>query len=859
MLTAGARLGSYEIVAPLGAGGMGEVYRARDGKLDREVALKVLPPALATDAAALGRFQREARSVAALSHPNILAIFDFGTIDGVSFAVTELLDGETLRQRLKGGALPVRKAAEIGAQIARGLATAHAKGIVHRDLKPDNVFVCRDGQVKILDFGLARTTPVFPGGDGKTLTTPPGLVTNPGQVLGTVGYMSPEQVRGDPADHRSDIFALGCVLYEMLSGARPFKRDTAAESMAAILREDPPELPVAARQIPPALDRIVGRCLEKLPDERFQSARDLEFDLEAMSGTASASSVTPARGEARPRPWARRAGGAAALAAALAVTFLSGSRLARPAPTHAATFAQLTFRQEPIFNARFAPDGKSVLFSAAPSGNVPEIYSQRLGLPGVSPLGVHDAQLLAVSSRGELAVLTHARYLAHDFFEGTLARMPIDGGAPREIVEGVREADWSPDGSDLAVIRREAGTDRLEYPVGKVLAQTGGYFSNLRVSPGGDRIAYFEHPIEWDDRGLVAVVDLKGKRTVLSDGYWGEEGLAWSRSGQEVMFSAGTAYNNFKVYAVDLAGRRRDALESAGGLTIQDVGADGRWLVTRDDFLRRMPVMAPGATAERDLSWLDLSQPTALTPDGKTLLFCEESGAVGVNYAVCLRGTDGSPVVRLGEGTAQDISADGRWALAVVPTTPQQLVVYPTGAGEPRRLDRGAIVSYESAQFFPDAKRVLACGHEEGHAVRCYVQAVTGGAPRPVTPEGTSYGIVAPDGRAILARRSSGGLTLFPAEGGEARDVPGAQAGDYPGQWAPDGRTVFVGDPTVVPMRVDRLEVATGRRTLVRTLGPADLAGVLQIGSVVTSGDGRYYAYGTDVTISHLFLVDGAR
>ncbi len=753
----------------------------------------------------------------------------------------------------------MRKAVEVGAQIARGLSAAHGKGIVHRDLKPENVFVCRDGRVKILDFGLARVGPILPGGDGKTLTTPPELVTGPGVVLGTVGYMSPEQVRGEPADHRSDLFALGCVLYEMLAGARSFHRETAAEGMTAILREEPPDLPMVARQIPPALDRIVRRCLEKVPDERFQSARDLEFDLEALSGVASGSGVAAAE-RAGPRGrWARRAGAAAALAAAVAVSFLLGRGLAQPAPNRAPTFSQLTFRQEPIFNARFAPDGKSMLFSAAPAGNNPEIFSLRVGLPGVSPLGVRDAHLLAVSSRGELAVLTHAKYLGHDLFLGTLARMPIDGGAPREILEGVREADWSPDGSGLAVIRDVNGTDRLEYPVGKVLCQTGGYFSNLRFSPKGDRIAYFEHPVKWDDRGLVAVVALAGNRTVLSEGYWGEEGLAWSPRGDQVFFSAGTAYNNFKVYAVDLAGRRRDALESAGGLTIQDVGNDGHWLVTRDDFVRHMPVLAPGATHEQDLSWLDLSHPAAMTPDGKVLLFCEESGSVGLNYAVCLRQTDGSPVVRLGEGTAQAISADGKWALAVVPTSPQQLVLYPTGAGEPRQLDRGAIVSYESAQFFPDAKRVLACGNEQGHAVRCYVEEAAGGVPRAVTPEGTTDGLVSPDGRAILVRESAGGLQLFPSDGGNGRPVPGATAWDYAGGWSADGRSVYVGDASAVPVRVERLDLASGRREVMLTLGPSDLAGVLQIGPVAMTPDGRSYAYATNVTISHLFLVDGAR
>ncbi len=358
--------------------------------------------------------------------------------------------------------------------------------------------------------------------------------------------------------------------------------------------------------------------------------------------------------------------------------------------------------------------------------------------------------------------------------------MPLEGGAPREILDGVREADWAPDGSDLAMIRDVGGKDRLEFPAGKVLSETGGYFSNPRFSPRGDRIAFFQHPIKYDDRGEVAVVDLAGKKTVLSEGYWGEEGLAWSPAGDEIMFSAGTAYNNFRVYAVSLSGKRRIALESAGGLTIQDVRADGRWLATRDDYFREMPVLAPGQSRERDLSWLDLSDPAGMTPDGKTLLFSEESGSVGVNYAACLRQTDGSPVVRLGEGFASISRGTGSGRSRTCRRTPQQLVLYPTGAGEPRKLERVGLVSYDSAQFFPDGKKILVCGHEEGHGVRCYVQEIAGGQATPRHPgrheRAASY---RPTGRLILVKSSGGDLLLFPAEGGEAKPVAGATSNDH--------------------------------------------------------------------------------
>jgi tRNA A-37 threonylcarbamoyl transferase component Bud32/Tol biopolymer transport system component len=862
-ISSGDRLGPYEVISLLGAGGMGEVYRAKDTKLGREVALKVLPEELFEDRDRVERFEREAKLLAALNHPGIAAIYSFEEIPGSSSSVTrhllvmELVEGKTLRERITAGALPARKAVELGVQIARSLAAAHESGIVHRDLKPENVVLTEDGRAKILDFGLAKQRAVTAGEDTKSPTL--AKATDAGTLLGTVGYMAPEQVRGQAADARSDIFAFGCVLYEMLTGRRAFKGESAVETMNAILKEEPPEPDLSGAKIPPDLDRLVRHCLEKNPAERFQSARDLAFDLEAAAGSSAsgrAASLPPSRAVPRPAPaLAALVVALFAIAGAYAIGHAKGKRSIAAVPS----FAQLTFRQEPIFKARLAPDGKTVVYSAAPSGNAPQIFTLRSDYPGASPRALGAGQLLSISSKGELAILNRIRYKGHSLFEGTLARMPLEGGAPREVLNGVREADWSPDGSDFAVIRDVGGKDRLEFPAGKVLAETGGYFSELRFSPRGDRIAFFQHPFRFDDRGEVAVVDLAGKKKILSEGYWGEEGLAWSPSGDEVMFSAGTAYNNFRVYAVDLSGKRRVALESAGGLTIHDIRADGRWLATRDDFFREMPVLAPGQSRERDLSWLDLSDPTAMTPDGKTLLFTEESGSVGVNYAVCLRQTDGSPVVRLGEGAATDLSRDGKWALANVPTSPPRIVLYPTGAGEPRSLERGALLAYDSAQFFPDAKRVVVCGHEEGKAGRCYVQDVAGGKPRPVTPEGTSQAFLSPDGRKLLVSASGGALVLYPSDGGEAQPVPGAADDDQVIRWSEDGRSILVSRFGEVPARIERLDLATGRREPVRTLGPADLTGVLNVGPFAFSDDGRSYAYACRRMASHLFLVEGAR
>ena len=859
-LLAGSRLGPYEVLSAIGAGGMGEVYRARDERLKRDVAIKVLPESFTADADRLRRFEQEAQAAGALNHPNITAVYDVGRHEGSPYLVCELLEGETLRAAMAAGKLPHRRAIDYALQIARGLAAAHEKGIVHRDLKPENLFVTNDGRMKILDFGLAKLLQPESSSQVTNLPTATGA-TEPGVVLGTLGYMSPEQVKGKPADARSDIFAFGAILYEMLSGRRAFHGESAAETMSAILREEPPDLSVTNQGISPGLDRIVRHAIEKNPEQRFHSAHDVALALEALSGlsTPAVAAVAPAAAARSRRRWLPFAAAVLVLAA-LAAAFLAGRRAESGRSNAGAhSFSQLTVRQAPTFSARFSPDGKTILYSSAPSGNVPEIFALRSGSPAPVATGLREIHLLSISSRGELAVLTHARNIGHNLFAGTLARMPLEGGAPREIRSDVREADWAPDGAELAVIRDVNGKDRLEFPPGKVLCEAGGYLSNPRFSPKGDRIAFFEHPTRYDNRGLVAMVDLAGKKTVLSEGYWGEEGLAWSQDGTEVLFSAGGSYNNFRVYAVSLSGQRRVALESAGGVTIQDVAKDGRWIVTRDDRFYEMPVLAPGQESDRDLSWLELSDACAMTADGTAVLMSEYSGRVGDNYVTCLRKTDGSPVVRLGEGAATDISRDGAWALAVVPSTPQQLVLYPTGAGETRRLERGGLVSYESARFFPDGKRVLACGHEEGHAVRCYVQEIAGGKPKAVTPEGTSLGRVSPDGLSLIVLASNGEYLLFPTEGGESRPVKGARLGETVMRWAADGRSLLVYRNSEVPARIDRLDPATGARTPLRTIGPANLTGVMAVDNVTFADDEKSYAYSCRRVLSHVYLVENGR
>ena len=463
-LTPGRRLGRYEILSPLGAGGMGEVYRARDSKLKRDVAVKVLPGYVSGDPEFLARFEREASAVAALSHPNILSIFDFGNEDGVAFAVMELLEGNTLREMLAAGPISQRKAADYAQQVARGLWAAHERGVVHRDLKPENLFVTRDGQVKILDFGLAKNVGRAAPGKQTSAPTVSGH-TQPGTVMGTVGYMSPEQVRGLFVDHRSDIFCLGAVLYEMLSGRRAFSGATAADTMSAILNAEPPELSGSGRKIPPGLDRIARHCLEKNAEERFQSARDLAFALESVSQTSGEQGVVAA-----PRRKLRSAALVAAAALALlGAGALGGWLILRRAPTaQEVSFHRLTFRRGNLLSARFAPDGQTVAYAAAWEGAPAEIFTVRTDGTESRPLGLSRADVGSISSKGELAILLKNGELFAPGGIGTLARVPLNGGTPREVLEDVFCASWAPNGEDLAVVHRSAsGRHQLEYPVGK--------------------------------------------------------------------------------------------------------------------------------------------------------------------------------------------------------------------------------------------------------------------------------------------------------------------------------------------------------------------------------------------------------
>ena len=873
-LTTGTRLGPYEVLSPIGAGAMGEVYKGRDTRLDRFVAIKVMSEALVRDPDRRARFEREAKAVAALSHPNIVAIFDVGLHGHAAYAVTELLDGETLRARLTSlgargaptspgagfSGLPVRRAIDIAVQILRGLAAAHDKGIIHRDLKPENVFLLNDGQVKILDFGLARQA--APSSDAIETAV---AMTDPGVVVGTAGYMAPEQIRGQPVDGRTDLFALGAVLYEMLSGRRPFQGNTSADTMLAIVKDDPPDLSMSRADVPPMLERIVRHCLEKNPVERFQMARDVAFALETASGSTSVSMPAP---PVSSRRWVRTLTATAVVLGGLAGGVLLDRRLLGPAPAASPAFSLRSFEPQAIFNARFAPDGGTIIYSSATDGAVPSLFVLRPDTNQAQPIGPSGTHLLAVSSTGELAVLTGAEYLQHRLFAGTLARMPL-GGSPRPIMQGVREADWSPDGTTLAIIRDLETKDRLEFPIGTMLYEAAAYLSDLRVSPDGRRVAFFEHPnYRFDDTGLLKVVDHERNVITLSGLFNGIEGLAWKPDGAAVLFSGahlvevpdGQPWWHYQIRVVGVSDgpQPQVAMESPGGLIVHDVSRTGRWLAIRDEFRTGIRALLADQETEREFSWLDNSLRSTLSRDGRWLAFDDDGATVKyAKGAVMLRKADGSPPVLLGEGNNFGLSPDGGWVLTSTATN--QLVLYPTGTGDAVRLNRGPLERILRASWFPDGQNVLVCGTEPHRAARCYRQNIKTGGLVPVTPDGVVAGLVQPDGRAVIGMSANHVWQLYPLNGGAPQAVANVGVSDSVAAWADDGRSVFVQRGSRFPLRIERLDLASGRTTVIHTLAPEDRAGLLKAMEVSVTGNGRWYAYDYTRRVSTMFVVSGAR
>jgi eukaryotic-like serine/threonine-protein kinase len=841
-LANGTRIGPYEITGFIGAGGMGEVFRARDSRLNRNVAIKLLPESFAADEDRLRRFKLEAQSASALNHPNILTVYDIGTEGQSPYLVTELLEGESLSARLKSGKLSVNRAIDYARQIAAGLAAAHSKGIIHRDIKPDNLYLTKDGRVKILDFGLAKVTSPQAVEDA-TMS----VATNAGTVMGTAAYMSPEQARGKAVDARSDIFSFGCVLCEMLTGGRPFNADTNADLMIAILTKDPDLGPIEL----PALQRIVAHCLEKTPEQRFQSASDIVFALDAVTQQGSgpiAATATP-----QPRrswvPWAAAAGVLALACAALAWLYV------RPKPD--LQFRRLTFRRGEIHTARFTPDGNGVVYSATWEDEPSEIFTARFDSAGSRPLGFSGTQLRAISSTGELSLSQNTRLARNAFAAaGMLARAPLSGGAPRSIEDKVNFADWSPDGKQMALVTETDQATRLEFPPGKVLYKTAGYISEPRISPAGDRIAFLDHPLSNDNRGTVAVVDLEGAKKTLTGEYLAEQGLAWSPKGDEVWFTAAKTGDRTELRAVTLAGRERVVFRQSVAVMLHDISRDGRVLLANSEIRTKAMFRGASDSQEREMSWLDWSLVSGLSRDGKFLVISESGEGAGAEQQTYLRETGGAPAVFLGPvGNNGRLSPDDQWVVTVT-TDLHAILLYPVGPGQSKQIPMPGYL-LGGAGLFPDGNRIYFIANEPGHGPRVYLTDLNGIKPRPLTPEGASRVTLSPDGNYLLD--STDRSRLYPVAGGEPQDVAGIRPGERLAGWSRDGQEVFVFTRGDVPAKVYRVNLKTGRRELVREIAPADRAGTDGVESLQVTPDGRMYAYSCIQALSELHLVEGLK
>ncbi|HYN08469.1 MAG TPA: protein kinase [Vicinamibacterales bacterium] len=866
-LTEGTRLGSYVIAARIGAGGMGEVYRARDTRLGRDVAIKTLPHALTTDPERLARLEREARMLGALNHPNIATLHGIEDHGEIRALIMELVAGPTLEELIarRGSSAPatateIADALTIARQIADALDAAHQKNIIHRDLKPANVKITPDGVVKVLDFGLAKAALGDSAGPGSDAATTAAL-SSAGLIVGTVGYMSPEQARGQDVDKRADIWAFGCVLYEMLAGRSAFSRGTVSDSIAAVLNSEP-DWQALPPGLSPNIRRLLERCLEKSPKRRLRDIGDARHELEdpvpaaatpPVEQSSAASAVPPARRVSRR---GMLIGGALGL---LGLGFGAGALVGgRPRVATLPSFRRLTFRRGMIRTARFGPDYKTIYYGALWDGDICRVYTVRPESPESAPVTLPPATPLAISSSGELALAlgTHMRGI---MTYGTLARVPLAGGAPRELLEEVKYADWSPDGRELAVVRRVKGREQLEFPMGTVIAEPatpGGGFSFPRVSPRGDSVACFELGAASALNGHVVLVDRSGARTTFPSRYFNVFGLAWNRD--EIWFTAADELPLFRnaVYAVTRSGEPRLVSRVPGNATLHDVAPDGRLLIARTDDRGGISVLAPGDTQERDLAWLDGPSLADISRDGSLVLFSETGVGGGAQASVYLRKTDGSPAVRLGDGRAVALSPDGQWAIADGPGQ-SGYDVLPTGAGQPRRLERQGLTIF-GAKWLPDGQRVVARAQESDRHARLYLFDLDRGTADAITPENISIGAswaVSPDGT-MAAVVSERGLNLHPIGGGPTRLVPGLTGRERLYGWIRDG--VLVSEPQAVS-QVLRVDPLTGRRQVWKEIQPRDPTGIMTVTFLVPTPDGRAYAYSWHRALSDLYLVEGLR
>ncbi len=860
-IATGTRFGPYEIEHAIGAGGMGVVYRADDSRVGRKVAIKVLPHAKGEH---FRRFEREARTIGSLNHPNLLTLFDVGEHEGTPFLVTEMLDGESLRARLSSGPVRLREAIHIAAHVARGLAAAHDAGIVHRDVKPDNIFLTAEGRTKILDFGIAklrRSTVEMPVADIAHEPTITPTTQDTGVIIGTPGYMAPEQLDGGAVDARTDIFALGVVLYEMICGRRAFAAENPVEESYGILKITP-DPPKGATK---SLARVVMRCLEKRKDARFQSANDLAFALDeldaatdpiarisriAIEPDAAAVTIrdaTPPVAEPDRRRWIAIAGLAAVAFVLLGILvgrLLAGPRGLQPAwPSvveGGVVYRRVTYHTQSQWHARLAPDGKSVLYSTSRSGGE-EVVRSSLSQPSILATGV-SGRLLDVSSKGELAVVTGEV----PGTGGTLARVH-EGAGPRVVTDGVTSAAWAPDGEQLAVLRQ--GGLRLEFPVGHVIVERKtGSLDLVRIAAAGDRLAFIDRPASGDTGGHIVVVDRAGKQLVMSRAHDGIEGIAWSPDGREVWFS-----DSSTIYGIDARGTERVVLRGVGRLVLADVRA-GKLLTAPSDLRLKMftgPLQGPF----REVGWFDSSAVETVSADGATIGFIEATGTgrTAEGYAQFLRrGVE--PSTMIGQGYRFVLLPDASARIVVM--GPTQLARIPTGVGPRTPIPLGTIAQLDTGDEIEiswSGRHVVVRGAEAGGPMKLWRIDLEQPVPQPLAIAHTGgKHPISPDGALVAVARASGGIELVAIDGSASRSIDGP-FGEQPLSFTGDGLALFVMHLAGGTIEIDRLELATGARGPWTKITPEQPPVYYW---VVLDADGDVVTYSTNSDASDLYVLE---
>ena len=849
-LTAGTRVGSYQITAPIGAGGMGEVYEAHDARLDRNIALKILAKEHAANDDRRMRFEQEAKSASALSHPNIITIHEigeFGENDSrAHFIAMELIAGRSLRDLLVEGAIPLRKLLSIAAQIADGLAAAHAKGIAHRDLKPENIMVTPDGFVKILDFGLAKLLASHGETEDRTVARP-AAHTSPGTVMGTAAYMSPEQAAARATDFRTDQFSFGAILYEMITGRRAFQQDTTAQTMAAIIEGDCPPLQEIAPRTPPPLRWITDRCLSKDPEERYASTRDLARDLHTLRDRLAEASTSGALAAEIGSTPARRTRlhsvivASAILAVAAAIAGYAFGRRGGATGSTLPAFTRLTFRGE-VLSAAWTPDGSSALYTARTGAGEPQLFLVRRGTAEPQLLGNAPGRIVGISKNGEVAVIG-ANHV--------LSRMPLGGGAPRGVAENVRQAAWSPDGSNFAIVRATPAGQQLEYPIGTVLSR-GVFVGTMQVSPDGKSIAFFHFDA---GRWWLVLMELESRKVRRLAGSWeGYRSLVWHPAGEK-LFASVPARTHPIVLSITLDGTVEQVADVGRGVIALDIAQDGRLLVTqvRDSgqlFRRNLTT-----NQQEELTWLDFPVATDLSEDGGTVLFSEAGDGGTARAATYLYRPGNAAPVRLGEGLAHDLSNDGKWALATTETSPERLQLLPTGVGEPRVVATGGVINFELCVFFPDATRVLLSGNESEKATRLYIFDIATNRLQPLGPEGlrlVGTRPLSPDGATAITRAGDGTMYLISTSDGKVRKV---ETSDLVSGWTADGRLFTVranGEGNVV---IEAVDPVSGSRSKIASFAIAGAGGHAELVESAITTDGRHAVYTTMRSAADLYEV----